>query len=76
MKMKGARSVRACATHGVLSGPAIERIEASALDEVLLTDSIPLHVKCDKITLLSCAPLFADVIDKVYENKSISSAFI
>jgi ribose-phosphate pyrophosphokinase len=76
MKMKGARSVRACATHGILSGPAIERIEASALDEVLLTDSIPYHVKCDKITMLSCAPLFADVIEKVYENRSISSSFI
>ena len=43
MKSKGARSVRACATHAVLSGSAIERLEASALDEVLLTDTIPLH---------------------------------
>jgi ribose-phosphate pyrophosphokinase len=76
MKMKGARTVRACATHAVLSGPAIDRIEASSLDEVLLTDSIPLHVHCDKITILSCAPLFADVIQKVYKNKSISTAFI
>ncbi len=76
MKMNGARSVRACATHAVLSGPAIERIEASSLDEVLLTDSIPLHVKCDRLTILSCAPLFADVIQKIYKNKSISTAFI
>ncbi|MEK7718776.1 MAG: ribose-phosphate pyrophosphokinase, partial [Bacteroidota bacterium] len=76
MKSKGARSVRACATHAVLSGSAIERLEASALDEVLLTDTIPLHTTSKKITVLSCAPLFADVIQKVFENKSISSSFI
>ena len=76
MKAKGARSVRACATHAVLSGSAIERLEASALDEILLTDTIPLRRYSEKITILSCAPLFADVIQKVYENKSISSSFI
>ncbi len=76
MKSKGARSVRACATHAVLSGSAIERLEASSLDEVLLTDTIPLHTTSKKITVLSCAPLFADVIQKVFENKSISSSFI
>jgi ribose-phosphate pyrophosphokinase len=76
MKQKGARSVRACATHAVLSGSAIERLEASALDEVLLTDTIPLHTTSGKITVLSCAPLFADVIQRVFENKSISSSFI
>jgi len=76
MKSKGARSVRACATHAVLSGSAIERLEASSLDEVLLTDTIPLHTTSKKITILSCAPLFADVIQKVFENKSISSSFI
>lgn len=76
MKAKGARSVRACATHAVLSGSAIERLEASALDEILLTDTIPLNRHSEKITILSCAPLFADVIQKVYENKSISSSFI
>lgn len=76
MKMKGARSVRACASHPILSGNAIERLEESALDEVLLTDTIPLRRASKKITILSCAPLFADVILKVYENKSISTAFI
>ncbi len=76
MKSKGARSVRACATHAVLSGSAIERLEASALDEILLTDTIPLHTKSNKITVLTCAPLFEDVIQKVFENKSISSSFI
>jgi ribose-phosphate pyrophosphokinase len=76
MKSKGARSVRACATHAVLSGTALERMEASALDEILLTDSIPLHKSSGKLTILSCAPLFADVIQRVFENKSISSSFI
>jgi len=76
MKSKGARSVRAFVTHAVLSGPAFERIESSCIDEVLVTDSIPLTHKSDKITVLSCAPLFADVIQKVFENKSISTAFI
>jgi ribose-phosphate pyrophosphokinase len=76
MKAKGARSVRACATHAVLSGAAMERLEDSALDEVLLTDTIPMRKCSDKITILSCAPLFADVIQKVFENKSISSSFI
>jgi ribose-phosphate pyrophosphokinase len=76
MKAKGANSVRALVTHAVLSGPAFDRISASCIDEVLVTDSIPLRYPCDKITVLSCAPLFADVIQKVYENKSISTAFI
>ena len=76
MKAKGARSVRAFVTHAVLSGPAFDRIESSQLDEVLVTDSIPLKRNSDKITVLSCAPLFADVIQKIHENKSISTAFI
>jgi len=76
MKSKGARSVRAVATHAVLSGSAIELLEASSIDEVLLTDSIPLRRPSEKITVLSCAALFAEVIQKVYENKSISSSFI
>ena len=76
MKSKGANSVRAFVTHAVLSGPAFERIEGSYIDEVLVTDSIPLKRQSDKITVISCAPLFADVIQKVFENKSISTAFI
>ncbi len=76
MKSKGARSVRACATHAVLSGTALERLESSAIDEILLTDTIPLYKSSGKLTILSCAPLFADVIQRVFENKSISSSFI
>ncbi len=73
---KGATSVRAFATHAVLSGPAYERIEQSALTEVYLTDTIPLRKESNKIKILSIAPLFADVIDKVYYYKSISSFYV
>jgi len=76
MKEKGARSVRAFASHGVLSGPAYERIEKSALDELFFTDSIPLKQDSNKIKILSVSGMFSDVIRKVYEKHSISSAFI
>ncbi|MFA9391849.1 MAG: ribose-phosphate pyrophosphokinase [Prolixibacteraceae bacterium] len=73
---KGATSVRAFATHPVLSGPAYERIEKSALAEVYFTDTIPLKKQSDKIKIISLAPLLADVIDKVYYYKSISTFYI
>lgn len=73
---KGATSVRAFATHPVLSGPAYERIEKSALTEVYFTDTIPLKRQSDKIKIISLAPLLADVIDKVYYYKSISTFYI
>jgi len=74
----GALEVRACASHGVLSGPAIERIEASPIKELLLLDTIPYPAdqpKCDKIKYLSVAPLFAAAIDKIFEESSISILF-
>ena len=73
---KGALSVRAVATHAVLSDPACERIEKSALSEVYVTDSIPAQNKSDKIKVISIAELFADVIKKIYNYQSISSTFI
>ncbi len=74
---KGAKSVRAMATHGVLSGKAYENIENSALSEVIVTDTIPLKEnKSSKIKVLSCAELFADVMRMVHEHKSISDKFI
>ena len=76
MMERGAISVRAFATHAVLSGPAYERIQNSALKEVITTDTIPLKQKCEKIKVLSVADLFADVIKKVYNYQSISSNFI
>ncbi|MBF0597780.1 ribose-phosphate pyrophosphokinase [Faecalibacter rhinopitheci] len=74
---KGANSVRAIATHGVLSGPAYERLENSLLTEIAVTDSIPLkNTSTTKIKVLSCASLFADVMHLVHDNKSISQRFV
>ncbi len=71
----GASSVRAVCTHPILSGNAIERIEKSALCEVIATDTIPLRVSCNKILQLSTADLFADVISSVVNGHSISDHF-
>lgn len=76
MKDQGAKSIRVVVSHPVLSGPAYERIEKSAITEVAVTDSIPLKNHTEKIKVLSIADLFADVIHKVYKYKSISSNFV
>ena len=73
---RGALSVRAICTHPLLSGDAYKRLEASKLEELIVTDSIPLTQKSPKIKVLSCANLFADVMHRVHQNKSISSKFI
>lgn len=73
---RGATSVRAFCTHPVLSGNAYERIEASQLTELVVTDTIPLHRQSSKIKVLSVAELFADVVSKVHNYESISSNFI
>lgn len=74
----GARSVRACATHGLLSGKAIQNINNSPLKEVIITDTIPLRSKEDtsKITVISMAGVFASIIKKVYNYESVSTEFI
>ncbi len=74
---RGAKSVRAAITHPVLSGKAYERINASALEEVIVTDTIPLNPNEDlhKFTVLSVADIFADVIERVHNYKEISSLF-
>lgn len=71
---KGARSVRACIAHAVLSGPAYDRIEKSGLKELVVTDSIPLVHKSDKITVLSVADMFAKAIYKMSMNESLSTS--
>ena len=76
MKERGAISVRAICTHALLSGNAYEKIEASQLEELIVTDSIPSKVSHPKVKVLSCAPLFAEVMQNVHYNKSISSKFI
>ncbi len=76
LMQEGAKSVSAYCTHGVLSGDAIARIEASALQELVITDTIPLKRTSDKIRVLSVAPLFAAVMRKVQSNESISGHFL
>ena len=76
LKEKGARSVRAICTHPVLSGNAYENIEKSDLEELVVTDTIPLYRESPKIKVLSVAALFAKGIRKTHNNESISSLFI
>lgn len=73
---RGALSVRAICTHPVLSGNAYDRLENSKLEELIVTDSIPLKQKSNKIKVISCADLFAEVMHNVHHNKSISSKFL
>ncbi|MGK0390932.1 MAG: ribose-phosphate pyrophosphokinase [Maribacter sp.] len=75
LKSKGAKSVRAICTHAVLSGKAYENIESSVLEELIVTDTIPLRKKIKKIKVLSTAKLFARAIRNTHDNKSISSLF-
>jgi ribose-phosphate pyrophosphokinase len=78
LKEKGAASVRCCATHGILSDGALDRIHDSALEEVYITDTIP-HPELEgdsKIRIVSMAPVFASIINKVYNYEPISTDFI
>ncbi len=78
LKLHGASKIFACATHGVLSGPAMERINNSDITEVVLTNTIPLQEKAKlspKIRLLSVAPLLAEAIRRIHEDESVSSLF-
>ena len=77
IKDLGAKSVRAAATHPVLSGPAVERLESSAIEELVLLNTVPLPVekRLTKMTFLSVAPLFAEAMTRVFTNGSISVLF-
>ena len=77
LKERGAKTVRACATHAVLSGPAIQRIQDSALEEVILLDTIQLPEKkrIDKFEVATVATMFADAIRRIYADQSISTLF-
>jgi len=76
IKENGAKSIHAFATHPVLSGPAYERIENSPIEKLVVTDSIPNVKESPKIEVLSIAKLFAETIDSVYHNESISTGFV
>ena len=77
LKAKGAKQVFACATHGLFSGPAYDRIENSCIEEVVVTDAVPvpLERQTGKIKVLTLAPLFAQTIKNVYSNGSVASLF-
>jgi len=78
LKDTGAERVLACAIHGVLSGPAIERIEKAPIDKLIITNTIPLtadRAKCQKIVVLSVARLLGQAIRSIHEETSVSSLF-
>jgi ribose-phosphate pyrophosphokinase len=79
LKANGAERVIACAVHGVLSGPAIDRIEKSPIDKLIVTNTIPLSpaaAKCSKIVVLSVARLLGQAIKSIHEETSVSSLFV
>ena len=76
MKEAGAKTVRACASHCVMSGPASERVQNSALEEIVFTDSIPYTNRCSKVKQLSVTDMFAETILRVINNESISDQYL
>ncbi len=80
IEVGGAQSVTACATHGPLSGPAIQRIKDSVLEELVLLDTIPIsdekREECGKITVLPVAPVFAEAIERIYGDRPVSPLFL
>jgi ribose-phosphate pyrophosphokinase len=79
LKENGAKRVVAACAHAVLSGPALDRINDSALEDVIVTNTIPMdenQKKCKKLTVLSVAPLLGEAIKRIHEETSVSSLFI
>lgn len=76
MMSEGAKSVRALASHAIMSDPASQRVDDSMMEEIIFTNSIPYTGGCKKCTILSVAKLFADTIRRVHENQSISSQYL
>jgi ribose-phosphate pyrophosphokinase len=76
MKASGATSVRACASHCVMSGPASDNVQNSALEEIVFTDSIPYSSRCPKVKQITVADMFAETIRRVINNQSISSQYL
>jgi len=79
LKDAGAKKVSACCSHPILSGPAIDRINNSMIEELIVTNTVPLRgaaAECKKITVLSVAPILAEAIKRIYENGSVSALFM
>jgi len=75
LKERGALSIKAICTHPILSGPAFQRIEDSPIDELLVTDTVQLRQPSDKIQVLSVANIFAEAIQRIHTNDTISALF-
>lgn len=75
LKKRGATSVMACCTHGVLSGPAYERIEKGELDELVISDTIPVKKEASKITILTASSIIGEAIRRIHNNESVNSIF-
>jgi ribose-phosphate pyrophosphokinase len=77
LKARGAKEIYACASHGVLSGPAIERLQNSAIEKLIITDTIPLapEKQIDKVEVLSVAPVLAECIRRIHGDQSLSTIF-
>ena len=75
LKKRGATSVMACCTHGVLSGPAYERIEKGELDELVISDTIPTQKNAKKITVLTASTMIGEAIRRIHNNESVNSIF-
>jgi len=76
LRQAGALRIMAACTHAILSGPAYERIEASELEKLIVTDTIPLKKESDKIEVVSVAAIFADAIRRISTDASISTLFV
>jgi ribose-phosphate pyrophosphokinase len=76
LKAAGATEVHAAAAHGILAGPAVERINGSELKELVITNSIALAVQCDRIKVLSVSPILGEAIRRIHDAKSVSELFI
>ncbi len=76
MMEKGAKSVRALASHAIMSDPASQRVDDSEMTEMIFTNSIPFSKDCRKATIISVAKMFADTIKRVHNNESISSQYV
>jgi ribose-phosphate pyrophosphokinase len=79
LKKEGAKSILGCCTHAVLSGPAIQRIDESPIEELIVTNTVPLGSeaqRCRKIKVLSVAHLIGEAIRRTHEEESISSLFV
>jgi ribose-phosphate pyrophosphokinase len=76
LEREGARRILACGIHPVLSGPAMDRLKASALEEVVVTNSIPVERRGSQITVLSVAPLLGEAIRRIHDEESVSTLFV